>query len=296
MSQLRTMLKRVPLFIHLYRIVNAIWLEPLNRGQRLGYTARYLRWYLLDKPAGRSALVTLANGLRSKVYADSDSGVSNLFTRNVDFHETAFIRAQLTPGDYIVDAGCNVGNRTLALADIISGALMLDANPVCIERVGENFGLNQIDISRYTLVTKAVSDTPGVATFSDLGSASCQNQIVAAGQATAVRTRDVAVTTVDGELAALGNPPVRYIKVDCEGFDLQVLRGASQTLRSGTVAIVEFERWATQPLAGFQAFFADLGWTVFAIDDQGRPSQDESLVNRRTVLLAMPADRLASLT
>jgi hypothetical protein len=35
---------------------------------------------------------------------------------------------------------------------------------------------------------------------------------------------------------------------------------------------------------------------VFAIDDQGRPSQDETLVAKRTVLLAMPADRLASLT
>jgi FkbM family methyltransferase len=221
MSKLRATLKRVPLFIHLYRMVNAIWLEPLNSGRRLGFTARYLRWYCLDKPAGRSATITLANGMRSKVYADSDSGVSNLFTRNVDFHETAFIRNLLTPGDFVVDAGCNVGNRTLALADIIAGALMLDANPACIERVQENFGLNQIDMGRYTLVTKAVSDTPGVATFSDLGSASCQNQIV-----------------VDGELAALGHPPVRYIKVDCEGFDLQVLQGASKTLRSGTVVVV----------------------------------------------------------
>lgn len=42
---------------------------------------------------------------------------------------------------------------------------------------------------------------------------------------------DIPVTTVDDYLAGVGRPPVRFIKCDVEGHELQVFRGAEKTLR-----------------------------------------------------------------
>ena len=102
---------------------------------------RYLKWYGYQKPKKQCVEIYLQNGMTSIVYPDSDSGESNIFTKNVDFYENEFIRRIIHKGDFIVDAGCNIGNRTLVLADMIGGALLLDANPLCLERLKENFFL-----------------------------------------------------------------------------------------------------------------------------------------------------------
>lgn len=287
-SQLRERLKGFPLAIHLYRMIKVIWLDPLNRGQRLKYLGQYLYWFGWARPRGKTLITRLENGMRTKVYPDSDSGVSQLFTRNVDYYDDMFLRRQLRAGDFIVDAGCNVGNRTLALADLIGGALLLDANPLCLQRMAENYQLNKLPLERFVRVAKAVGAEPGVLYFSDMGGTHCSNQVIPAEQAQQSKAVEVPVTTIDAELAALGQPPCQYIKFDLEGQDLEGLKGAEQTLRQGQVRLVKFERWRNRPLQGFLDFFANLNWEVFALDDQGKVSQDPRLLQSRSNLFARP--------
>src|SRR3989304_8719378 len=91
---------------HIYEILT----NKLNRGKRFNLLCNYFSWYLYHMPAKHSYQITLLNGMKSIVYPDSDSGVSNIFTKNVDFYELDFIRKILKKGDFIIDAGCNVGN------------------------------------------------------------------------------------------------------------------------------------------------------------------------------------------
>ena len=285
MSSLRTLLKKSRLAIHIYRLIKVVLLDPVNQGRRFYYFQRYLWWFCWARPRGQQTLVKLENGLLSKVYPDSDSGVSNIFTRNVDYFEQKFIRTQLKPGDFIVDAGCNVGNRTLALADMIGGALMLDANPRCLERLRENFALNQIEINRYTLRACAVGASEGTLFFSNLGGTDCCNRIVAEGSNNSTA---VSVTTIDQELMRIHQPECRFIKLDLEGFDLEGLRGSLHTLKSGSVKLVEFERWPGIPLSDFNEFFSALNWVIFGLDRSGKPTQDQQMIASRSNLFAMP--------
>lgn len=295
LSSLRARLRQVGPAVHLYRIVYLVLLDPLNRGQRLRRVGAYLHWFLWAKPRGRQVLVHFENQLRSRVYADSDSGVSQIFTRNVDYYDDRFIRSFLRPGDFIIDAGCNVGNRTLALADIIGSALLLDANPLCLERVQENILLNELSPARFEGIAKAVGAETGSLYFSDFGGTHCSNQALDNQAEGASQGHEVPVTTIDTEMERLGQPACRFIKFDLEGHDLQGLQGAEQTLRRGDVVLVKFERWASRPLEPFLAFFAQLNWEVFALDSQGRPSQRRSLLNRSSNLFAMPKARWQTL-
>ena len=102
------------------------------------YLYNYLKWYFYLKPLHKKYTIKLENNMLSVVYPDSDSGENNIFTKNVYFYENKFIRKHLQKNNFIIDAGCNVGNRTLVLADIINGGLLIDANRECLSKLIEN--------------------------------------------------------------------------------------------------------------------------------------------------------------
>lgn len=259
-----------------------------NRGHRMELFCNCLKWNLYHVPRRLPFTITLENGMKSLVYPDSDSGLTRIFNWSMDGKENAFIRNTLRPGDFIIDAGANVGNRTLVLADMIRGALLLDANPQCLERLRVNFGLNGLRLDNYHLVNKAVGARRGEVSFTDRGGTSCLNKIADAKEAAEPRLTKVMMTTIDDEMAQIGNPPCAFIKTDLEGYDLDALKGARRTLKDKQLRLVKFERWKSVPVADFQAFFADIGWQVFALDAEGRPSLNEGLIATNNNLFARP--------
>lgn len=293
-SHLRQTLRKNNTAIHVYRLIKIICLDPLNAGKRWHFIKRYLWWYLWAMPRNKQTEVRLQNGMITRVFADSDSGHSNLFTRNVDYYDTLFIRSVLKQGDFIVDAGCNVGNRTLVLADMLGGGLLLDANPQCLQRAQANFQRNHLNMHDFYFQAEAVGAEKGVLYFSDLGGTHCSNHILTETDAKTQKGLAVPVTTIDGALAALGNPPCHFLKFDLEGFDLEGLKGAEKTLRSGQVKLVEFERWASVPLEPFLTFFEALNWKVFALNEQGLPSFESHFLQTNRNLFAMSESALHS--
>jgi len=119
---------------HSRTIKKDILQDPLNKGHRAKLVANYLVWQLLEK-RHKSKIITLHNGLKTiiKPVPDNDAGEIGIWTLNMDYADTEFVRSFLQKGDQIVDAGCNVGNRTLALADIIGGALLIDGGSHAVE-------------------------------------------------------------------------------------------------------------------------------------------------------------------
>src|SRR5690349_17143240 len=115
--------------------------EPLNAGRKVKFLTNFFQWKFFHKYRGKRWIIELENGLRSYVYPypDHDAGEVNIWTRNVDFYELQFVRHHLRRGDFVCDVGCNIGNRTLALADLIGGGMLFDAGAKAVERAKENF-------------------------------------------------------------------------------------------------------------------------------------------------------------
>jgi FkbM family methyltransferase len=274
---------------HLFTIYWSILKEPLNRGRRLHYLQNYLLWNLRYKYSGQRWVINFENGYCSYVYPfpDHDAGELNIQTRNVDYFDIEFIRKHIRNGDFIVDAGCNVGNRTLAIADIIGGALLIDAGEVAIKRALENLLLNELPLENYFLVRKAVGDTTGTVFFSDMGGANTINRIISEKEKNEVKAYPVEMTTIDKELGIINRSPT-FIKTDLEGHDLLALRGAVETLRNGTVRLVKFEHNQSEPLEPLLDFFKALNWKVFALDRRGKPTDQQPYIGRNMNLFASP--------
>ena len=283
---------RFSIFLHMHRIFKIILGDPLNKNSKFELLINYLKWYGYQKPMKHVTYVTLQNGMKSIVHPDSDSGVSNIFTKNVDYFENVFVRRNLEADDFICDAGCNVGNRTLVLADIIGGALLIDANSRCLGRITKNFALNRIPMDNIHIRVNAVGSKKESVFFSDMGGTSCQNRIVTSDVKDKL-CRKVEMTTVDDEMAELWNPPCAYIKFDLEGYDLQGLYGARKTLANSAMKFVKFERWPDVDIEPFRVFFDSIGWVIFAIGTDGWPSFDDELINSSNNLFAAPGKRMA---
>jgi len=94
------------------------------------------------------------------------------------------------------------------------------------------------------------------------------------GIATPTVGERVAVITLDDYCAAHGVERIDYLKIDAEGHDLQVLRGARGMLGRRAVRIIQFEYGQTNAesrdlLKDFFAFFRDYAYNLHKIHPEG---------------------------
>ena len=158
-------------------------------------------------------------------------------------YETGIQRAMLDRvgrGDVVVDCGANIGVHACALARAVGPAGSVVAiEPIAeiADRLHENCRLN--GLTNVDVVVAAVSEAPGTRTIYPVAAGSANR-----GQASFHlrpegdgAPRVVDVETIDRLVAARAAAP-RLVKVDVEGDELPVLRGADATLRAARPVIV----------------------------------------------------------
>ena len=144
-----------------------------------------------------------------------------------------------------------------------------------------------MDFNKFIVLHKAVGEKEGVIRFTDLGGASTQNKVVDEHTGHSEKVVEVEMTTIDKEVAHYNLTP-SFIKTDVEGQDLNALKGALNTLKSGSVRIVKFEHIGDNPLQPILQFFDQLKWRVFSLDNMGKPTLEESRMSGELNLFAMP--------
>ena len=139
-----------------------------------------------------------------------------------------FLETHNTDGWTCFDVGANVGAVALALAMYVGNSgkvFAFEPGPPNIVRLRNNFRLNPSLLDRTEIIEYGVGDiageswwaeedgNPGNALLSDQG------------------THKIPVTTLDSFIAKRGIGRVDFVKIDVEGMELQVMRGAAETLR-----------------------------------------------------------------
>jgi FkbM family methyltransferase len=124
--------------------------------------------------------------------------------------------------------------------------------------------------ARVTFENIALSDAPGVCDFYDYENqcSSLARRKDLAGQAATIY--EVAIQTVDGYCAERGIERINLLKVDAEGFDLNVLEGAHELLQKQGIDLFVFEfggGWAAQKRYLWEAdeYFRSLPYTLYRL-------------------------------
>lgn len=137
-----------------------------------------------------------------------------------------------------VDIGANVGEWSLAMLERAPLARGIVVEP-SEEALAVLRGSSLVD--RVTLIAAAASEKPGTATFFEEPGAGRTSSLHAHAANSAARKREVDVTTVDKLLAESGWDKIDVLKVDAEGNDFLVLRGAADALKNQKIGILQFE-------------------------------------------------------
>jgi FkbM family methyltransferase len=224
-----------------------------------GLTGRSVRW-LVRRTAGTEAVRSFI--VRTAVLFDIDLlatayqaiGILNYESpeRSGEDHLIGEVlpRTITARSPVLFDVGANRGEMSVALRRSFPAARIFafEPNPLTYERlVGNVKGLN-IDCIR-----------AGLGACEETGLLHCYRGDQTSGHASIYRdmfrlyegygiggaadltTFEVVIQTIDGTCHALGIDGIDFLKIDVEGHELQVLKGARKMLAGARVSLIQFE-------------------------------------------------------
>jgi FkbM family methyltransferase len=238
--------------------------HPLTRRNRLAGWGRFLRWQIKSRLRDEVIFDWVA-GTRLAVRRGMTGATGNIYAGLHEFNDMAFTLHFLRPGDTFVDVGANVGTYTiLASGATRARAIAFEPDAGTAVRLARNIELNGLS-SLVDIHLAAAGERPGVVRFS-IGRGP-QNQVVAADS---ISARDIPVETLDD---AVGDRAPLLMKIDVEGYEAHVLRGANRVLHDERLKAVLTESRSEHVIriledAGFHACAYDaFRHQVVAADD-----------------------------
>lgn len=251
-------------------VISYVWRHPANAGQRPRAVLRAIGYQAQGRLLRRRGVAQLGERSRLLVDLHRTSAAMALYANPPDMPEMLAWRRELRRGDLFIDVGANVGTYTIWAAELGAEVIALEPAADTFALLRENISLNGYQV---TAVRAAAGAHCGTARFTvgrDAG-----NSLDPAGP---VETR---LVTVD---SLIGDRHVTGLKVDVEGFEIDVLRGCARALTERRIGLIQLE-WNEssssavgtdrRPLArllashGYELYRPDLTGRLAPVTDHG---------------------------
>jgi len=206
--------------------------HPLTRDAPLKAWGRFARWQI-ESRLRDEIVVPWVGGQKLALRRGMSGATGNLYVGLHEFADMAFVVHFLREGDLFLDIGANVGSFTV-LASGVARARSFSFEPIAdtARDLRRNIAVNNL-ASLVSVHELALGERDGeVAMTVGLGP---MNTVVTGADADA---RMVRQTTLD---ALPGAADARMIKLDVEGHEENVLRGAERMLAGQNLQAIEIE-------------------------------------------------------
>lgn len=185
-----------------------------------------LYYYLLD-------LVTLKQGIKVHINEHSfrlPTRYYKYFPADYEQSNFYFFKQVCKPGMNSIDIGAHIGLYSTYMQKLSGGKVYsFEPTPSTISVLKQTISLNDV-ADQIEVVAAAVSDKAGKARFNvDPEPASVSNSLVQYERTANLNTCEVDVVTIDG-FVNQRKLKINFIKIDAEGAELAVLKGAQNTL------------------------------------------------------------------
>jgi FkbM family methyltransferase len=244
----------------------------------IAYVAHFMNWrgalhWVHSAMSHSRTIVRLATLARNQFGAVVAARVSAPTCHGDRNGEHLIARTVAPNGKYFVDVGANVGEWTDVVLVANGGkaeVLLFEPNHGTFRELQQKFSAQ----SNVTPVEAAVSDFEGEAEFfAETGCGRTSSLSSVNARADALK-RKVRITTLDHEVTIRSLPRIDMLKIDAEGHDFYVLRGARQLLAEKRIDVVQFEyghEWAATgaTLAGAFNFLSGFGYKTYILRPDG---------------------------
>jgi FkbM family methyltransferase len=193
----------------------------------------------------------------------------------------------------IFDVGANVGQSARSYLASFPGATIM-----CFEPVRSTYDTLVATLGSASNVRcfhVGMSASAGAGTMALDERKSSMNRLTTAGSG-AVTVESVALDTLDAFCARESIAHIDLLKIDTEGHDLEVLKGAARLLAERAVDIIQVEAGMSRrnerhvPMEHFKSYLEPLGYFLFRIYDQVPewPTGDPNLRRSNLVFISDP--------
>jgi FkbM family methyltransferase len=250
----------------LFTLLGHIYRHPLNQKRRIGATFDFAQWQMRSRLASGPVTYSWLDGTLISVDRDGTGFTQNIYCGLQDFAEMSYLLHVLRPGDLFVDVGANIGSYSL-LASAVRHARSICFEPIpdTFARLRRNLALNHLD-ELVVARNQGVGDKAGIVNFSR--DENCRNHVLRDDEKTP--GLPVQVVTLD-DMVGPSSPNV--IKIDVEGFEWPVLKGARSILQKPELHSILLE--LNDSLYGFDPgdvvdLLANQGFIAYAYDPLAR--------------------------
>ena len=248
--------------------------HPMARRRRLAVLSTAARWEIMRRRSPRDVAVSLPGGgvLVCPPWTGSSRGPLSIGLE--DFPEQTFLLDALAPGDVALDVGAHLGTYSVLMASRGATLHAFEPAPEARAALASTLARNAFT-QPVEIHAVALSDFTGHANFA-LGSDSGNHLSASDTDTSEAETIEVEVDTLDNWATTHDLASLFVLKIDAEGADENVLRGASGVLaRCEPVVMVEY--WKDP--SALKGLLANYGYETYRYDPHERvlvPSQDVS--------------------
>lgn len=221
----------------LLKIIKSINGHPLaGRHRWLGYY-NLVRWQIRSRLMDNYVNIRFTEKSRLWVRKGMTGATGNIYMGLHDFPEMAFLLHFLREKDLFMDIGANVGTYTvLASAHVGCRSIAFEPVSTTFQALLANVELNMVK-DRVTAVNAAVGAAPGeiiITAFLDT-----VNHVVHESASLGQNLIQVQLVTADKMAEDCGVPAL--VKIDVEGFELEVLQGMQGMLLNNALKAIIIE-------------------------------------------------------
>lgn len=207
--------------------------HPLNRKNKVKAIMNFINWQVGSRVLKKPVIIRFANNSRLIIESGMSGATGNLYNGLAEFEDMSFLLHLLRKNDLVVDVGANIGAYTV-LSSAVIGARTIAYEPIpgTYEHLIDNIRINGIDnlVECYNI---GIGNTDSILKFtSELDTC---NHVVTENDKCNIM--EVSVKRLDDILV---NAPI-LMKIDVEGFESEVIKGAGKLLKSDKLLAVIME-------------------------------------------------------
>ena len=216
----------------MFKILQQIYSHPLNKGRRFKAVLRFVKWQILSRFFKHPILLPFTDKTEYLCWNGLTGLTGNYYYGLMEMEEMAFVLHYLDKDDTFYDIGANVGAYTI-LAGLHVGCrtISFEPHPKTFSYLQKNVSLG-LRTDKITLLNLGLGSKEGRIKFtSDLDTV---NHVAVNDSENVI---DVQISVLD----ELTLPPPSVIKIDVEGFEWEVLKGAKLTLENDKLQVIIIE-------------------------------------------------------
>ena len=220
-------------FLQLLKFVNT---HPLTKKNKLNTLLRIIKWQIISKLYPIAFVLPFIEDSKLIVKKGMTGATGNLYSGLHEFEDMAFLLHFLREEDLFGDIGANIGSYTVLASGVVKAkSIAVEPIPTTFNHLKHNIQINDLELL-VTSYNKGAGASNGSLLFTK--TLDTINHVVAEDDIDIENRIEVPIDTLDNIFLSL-HPSL--LKIDVEGFELNVLNGGHDVLKSSELKAIIIE-------------------------------------------------------